>query len=213
MPHAPLTIPGQSSSKGSRPPQRQAMKVLEDYEHDYDAALLEILRDVEPGWEGHVLAGNVEHAENGGNREQIAKANRLYTFWEASQGRMDCSAEECKEKQSPCGDSSFAWCQTREADQRAAEWRTIRSRSPNITRGAGTHITEIGTSVAVPRKLTDTSSALPGVDFDTPGSDDSAWAADCDNRIRRVGHIGHTHGDLDSMFGALAGRIAAQQEK
>ena len=44
------------------------MKVLEDYEHDYDAALLEILRDVEPGWEGHVLAGNVEHAENGGNR-------------------------------------------------------------------------------------------------------------------------------------------------
>ena len=162
------------------------MKVLEDYEHDYDAALHEILRDVEPGWEGNVLAGNVEHAENGGNREQIAKANRLYTFWEASQGRMDCSAEECKEKQSPCGDSSFAWCQTREADQRAAEWRTIRSRSPNITRGAGTHITEIGTSVAVPGKLTDTSSAVPGVDFDTPGSDDSAWAADSPSAQRTI---------------------------
>ena len=42
-----------------------------------------ILKDAEPGWEGHVLAGNVEHAEREGDSEKVEKAARRYAPWEA----------------------------------------------------------------------------------------------------------------------------------
>ena len=45
--------------------------------------LREIVRDAELGWEGHVLAGNVEHAEREGDSEKVEKAARLYALWEA----------------------------------------------------------------------------------------------------------------------------------
>ena len=41
------------------------------------------MRDAEPGWEGHVLAGNVEHAKREGDSEKVEKAARLYAPWEA----------------------------------------------------------------------------------------------------------------------------------
>ena len=54
-------------------------------EIDDNALLRNILEDVELGWEGHVLAGNVEHADRGGNREDICKVSDLYALWETSQ--------------------------------------------------------------------------------------------------------------------------------
>ena len=45
--------------------------------------LEDLLRDVEPGWEGHVLAGNVEHWESERDEEEVRRAERLYALWEA----------------------------------------------------------------------------------------------------------------------------------
>ena len=43
--------------------------------------LRKMLEDVEPGWEGHVLAGNCEYAEGEGDPDKINAANRLYALW------------------------------------------------------------------------------------------------------------------------------------
>ena len=47
--------------------------------------LRKMLEDVEPGWEGHVLAGNVEHAEREGAPDKVEEADRLYAPWEATE--------------------------------------------------------------------------------------------------------------------------------
>ena len=44
--------------------------------------LRKMLEDVEPGWEGHVLAGNCEYAKGEGDPDKINAANRLYALWE-----------------------------------------------------------------------------------------------------------------------------------
>ena len=44
--------------------------------------LRKMLEDVEPGWEGHVLAGNCEYAEGEGDPDKINAASRLYALWE-----------------------------------------------------------------------------------------------------------------------------------
>ena len=44
--------------------------------------LRNMLEDVEPGWEGHVLAGNCEYAEGEGDPDKINTASRLYALWE-----------------------------------------------------------------------------------------------------------------------------------
>ena len=44
--------------------------------------LRKMLEDVEPGWEGHVLAGNCEYAEGEGDPDKINAANRLFALWE-----------------------------------------------------------------------------------------------------------------------------------
>ena len=45
--------------------------------------LRKMLEDDAPGWEGHVLAGNVEHWESEGDEDNMRRANRLYALWEA----------------------------------------------------------------------------------------------------------------------------------
>ena len=44
--------------------------------------LRELLKDVEPDWQGHVSSGNCEDAEGEGDPETINTANRLYALWE-----------------------------------------------------------------------------------------------------------------------------------
>ena len=71
--------------------------------------LRKMLEDVEPGWEGHVLAGNCEYAEGEGDPEEIATGNRLYALWEAQEG-------ENKQKETQSADSLW----TQRASQRGA---------------------------------------------------------------------------------------------
>ena len=54
-----------------------------------------MLEDVEPGWEGHVLAGNCEYAEGEGDPDKINAANRLYALWErqGTESREDLSCD------------------------------------------------------------------------------------------------------------------------
>ena len=59
-----------------------------------------MLEDVEPGWEGHVLAGNCEYAEGEGDPDKINAASRLYALWER-QGResredLSCDTEHAE---------------------------------------------------------------------------------------------------------------------
>ena len=57
--------------------------------------LRKMLEDVEPGWEGHVLAGNCEYAEGEGDPDKINAANRLYALWErqGTESREDLSCD------------------------------------------------------------------------------------------------------------------------
>ena len=64
--------------------------MLEDVEQDEmnDHNLLrKMLKDVEPGWEGHVLSINCEYAEGEGDPDRIDTANRLYALWEGRRWR------------------------------------------------------------------------------------------------------------------------------
>ena len=42
------------------------------------------MEDVDIGWEGHVLAGNVEHVEREGDPDTVEEANRVNAIWEAT---------------------------------------------------------------------------------------------------------------------------------
>ena len=62
--------------------------------------LRKMLEDVEPGWEGNVLAGNCEYAEGEGDPDKINAANRLYALWERqgteSRGDLSCDTEHAE---------------------------------------------------------------------------------------------------------------------
>ena len=53
--------------------------------HDHNL-LRELLKDVEPDLQGHVLSGNCEDAEGEGDPATINTANRIYALWE----RLHC---------------------------------------------------------------------------------------------------------------------------
>ena len=66
-------------SARSRSPRRNHSTTHPQEMNDHHL-LRKMLEDVEPGWEGHVLAGNCEYAEGEGDPDKINAANRLYAL-------------------------------------------------------------------------------------------------------------------------------------
>ena len=65
--------------------------------------LRNMLEDVEPGWEGHVLAGNYEYAEGEGDPDKINTASRLYALWERQEKErredLSCDTEHAESEE------------------------------------------------------------------------------------------------------------------
>ena len=65
--------------------------------------LRKMLEDVEPGWEGHVLAGNCEYAEGEGDPDKINAASRLYALWERQEKErredLSCDTEHAESEE------------------------------------------------------------------------------------------------------------------
>ena len=108
--------------------------MLEDVEQDEmnDHNLLrKMLEDVEPGWEGHVLAGNCEYAEGEGDPDKINAANRLYALWErqGTESREDLSCDtehaESEEEEQEEEDNEIARRSIVERLFKNVSWDTI----------------------------------------------------------------------------------------
>ena len=65
--------------------------------------LRKMLEDVQPGWEGHVLAGNCEYAEGEGDPDKINAASRLYALWERQEKErredLSCDTEHAESEE------------------------------------------------------------------------------------------------------------------
>ena len=81
-------------SARSRSPRRNHSTTHPQEMNDHHL-LRKMLEDVEPGWEGHVLAGNCEYAKGEGDPDKINAANRLYALWErqGTESREDLSCD------------------------------------------------------------------------------------------------------------------------
>ena len=93
--------------------------------------LRKMLEDVEPGWEGHVLAGNCEYAEGEGDPDKINAANRLYALWErqGTESREDLSCDtehaESEEEEQEEEDNEIARRSIVERLFKNVSWDTI----------------------------------------------------------------------------------------
>ena len=93
--------------------------------------LRKMLEDVEPGWEGHVLAGNCEYAEGEGDPDKVNAANRLYALWErqGTESREDLSCDtehaESEEEEQEEEDNEIARRSIVERLFKNVSWDTI----------------------------------------------------------------------------------------
>ena len=93
--------------------------------------LREMLKDVEPDWQGHVLSGDCEYAEGEGDPDKINAANRLYALWErqGTESREDLSCDtehaESEEEEQEEEDNEIARRSIVERMFKNVSWDTI----------------------------------------------------------------------------------------